>query len=150
MRGGFFVIIIIMAIKFKHSKPIDIKFFFETLLIKRELDKGGYFYALKISKDYENINFDELEKSLSDEIKKYKDIYDSRETFLIYLTKFGVWGSYKMPNVIYVNIQRPTIDILNTILHEFAHLKVEGRVKKEKLSQEEKEKLADEYLKNIK
>lgn len=92
----------------------------------------------KIEKD-----FLEIEKSLSNNLKEVfkKDIPNN---FVVYLTSYGVYGSYKMPNIIILNINSK--DIFKTIIHEIIHLIIEDKIQEYKIDQWEKERIVDLIL----
>jgi len=56
-----------------------------------------------------------------------------------------------MPNKIFLNVRRKSIDeIFNTLIHELVHLQIENKIKKNNLSFEEKERIVEENVENIK
>jgi hypothetical protein len=66
--------------------------------------------------------------------------------YVVYLTYFGTYGSYKKPNKIYVYIDRPAEEIAKTIIHEIVHLKIEDEAVKKKLTHEAKEKIVEKII----
>jgi hypothetical protein len=76
--------------------------------------------------------------------EKLKDIADLEETYSIIMTKYGVKGSYNLPNKIIINIRnRTTDDIIRTIIHEIIHLSIEKMIIKFKVSHWQKERIVD-------
>jgi len=66
------------------------------------------------------------------------------EVIEIQLTKYGVGGSYSLPNTVILNINMKSS--INTVLHEMTHLIVEPYIQEYKLEQNEKERLVDLIL----
>lgn len=65
--------------------------------------------------------------------------------FIVILTKYGVGGSYSLPNKIIFNIEMKSLSA-NTILHEIVHLAIEPYIKKYSIQQNEKERIVDLIL----
>lgn len=63
----------------------------------------------------------------------------------VYLTKYGVGGSYNLPNMIIKNITHPKPGIKTTV-HEIIHLIIEPSVQKFKIDHWEKERIVDLIL----
>jgi hypothetical protein len=62
----------------------------------------------------------------------------------IKLTKYGIGGSYSIPNVAIVNISKFfKIGLIRNILHETIHLHIQGLIDKYKIEQWEKEMIVD-------
>jgi hypothetical protein len=151
---------------------------FEINRVKGTLEKlewykeNGYKPLLPEIKDNDTIEdsikneFDEkFYKKMEDEIRKeyefieikFSDFLKNKfnlkilPNFNIVLTKYGVGGSYKLPDTIIVNIWGNQINkpLIEVIKHEIVHLMVEEDVIKKKLPHCEKEKLvtsiADEF-----
>ena len=91
---------------FKHNFFIDIRAISATILRKSWLDRKGYiYYLLTIDKDkYGKIDYNKLANELSQELKRYGDLFND-DDYIILLTKYGVYGSYYLPNKIFINIQ---------------------------------------------
>jgi hypothetical protein len=102
-----------------------------------------------IEEDYKNIaaeikiKFSEIEK---DFCEKFKKLYGKkiRKNFKLILTKYGVGGSYSLPNKIILNINMKSL--VNTILHEITHLVIESYIQKYKIPQNQKERIVDLIL----
>jgi hypothetical protein len=129
----------------KYSLLINLASLFETLKDKRWLDKNGYIY---------NLNFWNLFRNESKKVNEIKKILSRIEiknkTYIVYLYKYSTYGSYKIPNKIYLNIYQPFDEIEETFYHELKHLQVEGFVQKNKLSHEQKEDLVNKMIENDK
>ncbi len=136
-----------LKIKIKHNILIDFKIFLRTLRLKKWLDENGYEYYL-----FENItrriSYREIASEVEKEFNTYKNKLErkvhSLKDYNIYLTKFGTYGGYDVPNKVYVNVFRNFKQMAQTIVHEMIHLEIEKEVLKRKLSHSQKEKLADD------
>ena len=100
--------------------------------------------AIEINKNFlkiESTVYNKLQKICCKKIKR---------NFKLILTKYGVGGSYALPNKIIYNIGMKFSSV-NTILHEITHLIIEPYIKKYKIQQNEKERIVDLILvsKNI-
>lgn len=96
-------------------------------------------HAIKLSAEYSKIEDDFFEKLKQICGKKIK------RKFRLILTKYGVGGSYSLPNKIIYNVGMKSSSI-NTILHEITHLIIEPYVKKYQIQQNEKERIVDLIL----
>ena len=95
--------------------------------------------AAEIKKEYAKIEsdfFTKLQVICGVRIKKH---------FIIILTKYGVGGSYSLPNKIIYNIGMRSSSI-NTVLHEITHLIIEPYIKRYRIKQNEKERIVDLIL----
>lgn len=142
-----------LQIEIKHSSIVDIKIFFQTLKNKKWLDKRGYYYYLFERKCFRKNDFKMISQDIEEELLKYncrmKDLVQPSEKYLIFLTKFGTFGSYELPNKIFVNVHRNISEIAETIVHEIVHLKFEDEVQKRNLSHEQKERMVDGVVEKI-
>lgn len=68
-----------------------------------------------------------------------------KRNFKLILTKYGVGGSYFLPNKIIYNFSMKSFSI-NTILHEITHLIIEPYIKRYQIKQNEKERIVDLIL----
>jgi hypothetical protein len=67
-----------------------------------------------------------------------------QNNYHIQLTKYGVKGSYNLPNLIILNIKERKIqDIIRTVIHEIIHLSIEDLIIECKISHWQKERLVD-------
>ena len=70
-----------------------------------------------------------------------------KDTYIIYLTKYGVGGSYNLPNSIIVNIKyKYSFGLLHTVFHEMLHLIIHPWITEYKISHWRKEKVVDLLL----
>ena len=132
-------------ITLKHNLINDLLIIIKTLAKKPWLDKNRIFYYLSTLSKYKNVNYDQKIVDLKFLLDKYESLFDNKN-YRIYLSKYGSWGSYQMPDKIYVNIQRDDNNIVKTIIHEAAHLELEVDAKKIGLGYEAKEKLVDDIV----
>ncbi len=66
--------------------------------------------------------------------------FDYKQNYNIVLTKYGVGGSYNLPNNIIVNISnKNTTKIILVIIHEIVHLCIERLIQQYKINHEAKE-----------
>ncbi|MBU1131737.1 hypothetical protein KKC32_00575 [Patescibacteria group bacterium] len=84
----------------------------------------------------ENEFFAGLEKLCGKKIKR---------NFKLILTKYGVGGSYSLPNKIIYNFAMK-FSAVNTVFHEITHLIIEPYIRKYKIKQNEKERIVDLIL----
>ena len=93
--------------------------------------------SIAITRDWNNFSGDLATKLASINLK-YEPIYKVK------LTKYGVSGSYNLPNKIVLNVrEKGTKDLIRTIIHEIIHLAIEDLIIKFKVSHWQKERLVD-------
>ncbi len=72
---------------------------------------------------------------------KLEDFYEVK------LTKYGVGGSYNLPNTIITNIQAHyDVGLVKTIIHEIIHLSIQKLIEKYEVEHWEKERIVDLIL----
>lgn len=110
----------------------------QNQIIKEFEEKKYKEAASQISSDFSTIKIE-----LS---KKLKEIFSKNipETFFIYLTNYGVGGSYNFPNIVIFNINNKKG--FKTIVHEIIHLLIENQIQKYKIQHWEKERIVDLIL----
>lgn len=102
-------------------------------------------------KDYEKTK-DVVNKQwikFSSRLEKYfqETSLKPEEIYLIHLTKYGVGGSYKLPNEVIVNFQgKHGIGISNTVIHEIVHLSIQPFINKYNIEHWKKERVVDLIL----
>lgn len=97
------------------------------------------------SKEYIENHQDEILLKLYEFIKKIGFI--PQEEYVIILTKYGVGGSYHLPNTIVMNIKmKYEKGLMRTIIHEIIHLTIEELIQRHKISHWKKERLVDLLL----
>ena len=107
--------------------------------IIKEFDKKKYKeVANQIALDFSTIN-KQLSKKLKESFNK-----DIPITFFVYLTNYGVGGSYNLPNIVIFNINNKKG--YKTIVHEIIHLLIETWIQKYKIQHWEKERIVDLVL----
>jgi hypothetical protein len=141
-------------IKVKKSIFIEIKIFFQTLSHKKWLDDNEYIYFLCGSSNPRPLDVSKIIQYLNKQATtndKIKQLLKSGVKYTVYLIRFGTYGSYDLPGTIYLNLRRKTPDeILDTLIHELIHLKVEQYVIDNDLSHKEKEELVDNLFSKLK
>lgn len=109
--------------------------------ILKEYDEQNYLVSKKYIEDHWIPVGDELSKNIKNTALTLQDSYD------IQLTRYGVGGSYHMPNKIIINIQRMfEFGLLKTIAHESVHLSIQSMVEKYNIKQWPKERVVDLLL----
>lgn len=109
-----------------------------TALLDEYAKKDYKMAAAEINKKFsriENIFYNKLRNACGKRIKR---------NFKLILTKYGVGGSYKLPNKIILNINSKSK--INTILHEITHLAIESYIQKYQIRQNEKERIVNLIL----
>lgn len=161
-----------MSLIIKHSKELEVERIRNTLDKMDWYNQHGYRPRLpenidlrnisnedlcsRIEKDYKDDDYlkvsDEIKfgyKSLEDAyIKKLKEIFGNNITtdFEVTLTKYGVGGSYGLPNKIIINILFIKKTPTKILIHEICHLMIEDDVLKNGILQREKERVVDLIL----
>ena len=125
-----------IMISIKYNFWINIFSFFRTLRNKKWLDNKGYLYTLNFFSFFANDH-----QRVQEIIPILESIHIGKTEYHIFLTKFGTYGSYSLPNKIFLNIYQPLNKISDVLKHEIKHLQVEDIVLKQNLSHVEKEKL---------
>ncbi len=112
--------------------------------IAKEFKKEDYEgIILKIRNEWSNVD-ERLSKSLLEMSLNPQKIY------FVFLTKYGVGGSYRCPNNIVINIGiSKDKNIIKTIIHELIHLSIEPFIVKFKIGHWQKERLVDLILSKI-
>ncbi len=142
-----------LKIVFKHSHLIDLKIISQTIQYRSWLNREGYHYYLFGTNVIKKINYKKITSDVKKEFEKYKIKLEKKVTvskyYKIYLTKYGTYGSYDLPDKVYVNVFRTPKQIAETIVHEIVHLEFEDEVKRKKLTHDQKERLIDEKVAEI-
>lgn len=105
-------------------------------------------YSDDVYKENESFLLDNLEK-VSKEIDcsflKSNLLY--QDEYRIFLTKYGIGGSYDLPNIVIINLNKTfRINILKTIIHEIIHLAIQEYIDEYKLDQWQKERIVDLFF----
>ena len=107
--------------------------------IVKEFDEKRYKeVADQINADFATASI-QLSKTLREVFGK-----DIPKTFCVYLTNYGVGGSYNLPNTVIFNINNTRG--YKTIIHEIIHLLIENQIKKYNVQHWEKERIVDLIL----
>lgn len=109
--------------------------------------------------EFQEKDYFQLVEYIKKEWVKYEEIFHSKlkdlsllpcEEYFVYLTKYGVGGSYHFPNEIIVNIQmKYGIGLIRTIFHEIIHLTIHPLIEKNKVEHWTKERIIDLILKKL-
>lgn len=106
-------------------------------VLGKEYDEAEYEKsALKIKKEFSKIEddfFRKMEQACGKRIKR---------NYKLILTKYGVGGSYSLPDKIIYNFGMKSSS-LHTVLHEIVHLAIEPYIKKYQIQQFAKERIVD-------
>jgi len=121
---------------------VNFKAFCQTIFQKLWLDNHGILYTLRKSEGSYNQSM--LQSQILESLAKYPWFIDLNQEYIVELTPYGVYGRYRLPNHITVNIQRKPNEIALTILHEVVHLRLESEVQKKKLTHSQKERMVEE------
>jgi len=98
----------------------------------------------KIIKDWKNV-----EKSFFNQLQKFLKM-PSKKPVLVRFTKYGTGGTYRLPNIVTINVNNEFKKIdYKTISHEIIHLAIEKYIKKNNLNHEFKEELVKFIQKEI-
>jgi len=120
------------------------------------IDKNSNNEQIKehIEKEYDQAEYEKISEKLRDDFSEISgdfqrvlvDIFGENVPTIydVFLTKYGVGGSYGMPNNVVFNIYNKKG--IKTIVHEIVHLMVEENIQKYKLEHFEKERLVDLIL----
>jgi len=102
-------------------------------------------FGEKLFQQVQNGITNEWKKVSADFPSKLKTLkLDCHNIYRIQLTKYGVRGSYNLPNVIIINIRdREIKDIVRTVIHEIIHLSIENWIIEYKTPHWQKERLVD-------
>lgn len=110
--------------------------------IKKSVDEEYSENDFKIQEAYLLNNWHKVIDEASAELVKTS--LRPLDTYTIYLTKYGVGGSYSYPNSVIVNIQsRYEKGLLRVVFHEIVHLMIQQWVIEYKISHWQKERIVD-------
>ncbi len=124
-----------------------------------ELPHTEHFLS-QLESEYEPTSYEEAKQRLYDQwqnfaknwpeefIKHYSLTF--QKIYTIHLTKYGVGGSYNLPNIVILNTHVSDNDRLGTIVfHEMIHLTIEELIKKYAISHWYKERIVDLLYKKL-
>ncbi len=113
----------------------------------------------KLKDEYNESEYKEVEQTV---IKRWTDFssglagyfdnigFKPEKAYIIQLTKYGVGGSYHLPNKVVVNFySRYGIGVSKTIMHEIVHLSIQNLIDKYNIEHWNKERLVDLILLKI-
>jgi len=99
-------------------------------------------------REYENISL-QLQQNWKPKAKKVTDNLllnglNLKKEYIVFLTKYGVGGSYSFPNKIIINYSSDKKkNLIKTIIHEIIHLSIESLIQKHKITHWQKERIVD-------
>lgn len=106
-----------------------------------------------VEEEYDEIKFVESARSTLQMYTNYETRFEEFVSSIglstipeitVYLTNYGIGGSYHLPNNIIINISKYfSIGLMRTVLHEMIHLHIQPLIDKYGISQWEKETLVD-------
>lgn len=109
----------------------------------------------QIKKEYNQETFDSYSRELLYMFNKIKDQFEKTlkevfgdkipNNFEVYLTRYGVGGSYNLPNRIIKNCTHPKEGI-KTLVHEIIHLIIQEKIDEHEIKHWEKERIVDLIL----
>lgn len=112
-----------------------------------------------ITDEYNEENYKKEEEYILDNLSKISTNLEKfftavsikpQDSYEINLTRYGVGGSYYLPNRLLTNIQvRSEIKLVKTIIHEIIHLSIEEWIQKYNIDQWVKERIVDLILEKI-
>jgi len=71
----------------------------------------------------------------------------SQDEYRVYLTRYGMGGSYDFPDTVIINLSNSSkISMLKTIIHEIIHLAIQKYVDEYKIGQGQKERIVDLFF----
>jgi len=107
--------------------------------ISLEFDEKRYLEV----RDWISSDFSKIKNKLETKLKKIfgKEIPDE---YIVYLTDYGVGGSYNLPNIVIFNINSKKG--FKTVVHEIVHLIIEEWITKYEIQHWEKERIVDSIL----
>lgn len=110
-----------------------------------------------LQNEYTAAEYEKIAKQLNSEFSKIENVFFEKlgiiigkkvkRNYQLILTKYGVGGSYRLPNKIIYNFAMKSSSI-NTIMHEIVHLIIEPYIIKYDIGQNEKERIVDLILKS--
>ena len=90
-------------------------------------------------------NWDKISEEIK--ISFSKSSVSAQDEYIIYFTKYGIGGSYDLPNTVIINLNRRwEVGMLRTIIHEIIHLALEEDIIKNKIRQAQKERIVDLFF----
>jgi hypothetical protein len=106
-----------------------------------------------VSKEFDPKQYEEKKRELELKFQEKKGGFEQnigtlglplQPIYRILLTKYGVGGSYFLPNTVLINFNYPNVrDILTNTLHEIIHLTIEEVIQKYKTEHWAKERIVD-------
>ena len=140
--------------RIKHFREKGYKLRFpESFSTENENFKQEEYIKKTVLGEYNETNYIEPENFIKDNLKKINTILEKfftetniepKKDYSIYLTRYGVGGSYNFPNKIIINIQACKGEkLVRSIVHEIIHLSIEDLIQKYNVGHWEKERVVD-------
>ncbi len=106
------------------------------------------------SKDYEKIKsiISEQWFKFAPKLEKYfkETLLKQEEVYITQLTKYGVGGSYNLPNQVILNFQNKSeVALFRNTIHEIVHLSIQSFINENKIDHWVKERLVDLIFQKI-
>ena len=109
--------------------------------------------------EYNPDDYEKIKNTINEQWSKFaptleKYFYETsliqEDIYIIQLTKYGVGGSYNLPNQIILNFQNKTeIALFRNTIHEIIHLSIQSFIDKNKVDHWIKERIVDLTLEKI-
>jgi len=107
----------------------------------------------KLKEEYNLSDYEKIQNNLSEQwsafapkLEKYfkETALKQEDVYIVQLTKYGVGGSYNLPNTVILNFQNRTETALfRTVVHETIHLSIQSFVEEYKVDHWVKERIVD-------
>ena len=168
-----------VEINIRYSLGLEVQRVFSIKQKAEWFEKMGYKLSLPdgvVLRDIKNFSAEQLKEFIKKEYKENdykkaeikiqeewaKESTDLKEklsqgglipfgAYNIFLTKYGVGGSYNLPNQIIINFQKKEVrNIPMVIIHEIIHLLIEHLIQKHNIEHWQKERIVDLFFSKIK
>ena len=114
------------------------------------------FIKISVVSEYNENDYKQVIEMVNEQWLKYSSILEkyfletnikSKDNYEVKLTRYGVGGSYNLPNTIIINIQAHyEVGLIKTIIHEIIHLSIQGLIEKYEVEHWQKERIVDLIL----
>lgn len=152
-----------LELKIFYSKDFEIERIKKTLLKLDWYKKHNYSPSIPFEAKLDNlkeiVNKEFIEEEYSSAKKRLLEEFSKElieklekkierklpEKIEIYLTKYGMAGSYNPPNIVIINFKKSK-NLINCLKHELIHILIEEEIHKKGFNQKEKEKIVEEIM----
>ncbi|MFA6190706.1 MAG: hypothetical protein WC711_04340 [Candidatus Staskawiczbacteria bacterium] len=107
----------------------------------------------KLKEEYDSNDYEKMRNNLSEQWSVFAPKFEKffketslkhEDVYIVQLTKYGVGGSYNLPNTVILNFQNRTETALfRTVVHEIIHLSIQSFVDEYKVDHWVKERIVD-------